>query len=71
MRFPEFMASTAGRAVRITAGQALIVVGGTLGGGWWALTAIGLVPLAIGVLDSCLFNFLFGHPLSGRVVRAS
>ena len=71
MGFSKFMASTAGRAVRVIAGVALIVVGGLLGGGWWALAVIGLVPLAAGVLDVCLFNVLFGQPLSGKAVRAS
>ena len=41
------------------------------GGGWWALAIVGLVPLAAGVLDICLFNVLFGQPLSGKAVRAS
>jgi hypothetical protein len=71
MGFAKFMASTAGRAVRIVAGVALIVVGGLLGGGWWALAVVGLVPLAAGALDVCLFNVLFGQPLSGKVVRAN
>ena len=51
--------------------MALIVVGGLLGGGWWALAVVGLVPLAAGALDVCLFNVLFGQPLSGKAVRAS
>jgi len=71
MGFSKFMASTAGRAVRVIAGVALIVVGGLLGGGWWALAIVGLVPLAAGALDVCLFNVLFGQPLSGKAVRAS
>ena len=71
MGFSKFMASTAGRAVRIIAGVALIVLGALLGGGWWALAVVGLVPLAAGALDICLFNALFGKPLSGKVVRAS
>ena len=71
MGFFKFMASTAGRVVRVIAGVALIVVGGLLGGGWWALAVVGLVPLAAGVLDVCLFNVLFGQPLSGKAVRAS
>ena len=36
MGLPKFMASTAGRAVRVIAGIALIGVGALLGGGWWA-----------------------------------
>jgi hypothetical protein len=71
MGFSRFMASAAGRAVRILAGVALIVIGGVLGGGWWALAVVGLVPLAAGALDVCLFNVLFGQPLSGKAVRAS
>ena len=71
MGFSRFMASAAGRAVRIVAGVALIVIGGVLGGGWWALAVVGLVPLAAGALDVCLFNVLFGQPLSGKAVRAS
>jgi hypothetical protein len=71
MGFSKFMASTAGRAVRVIAGVALIVVGGLLGGGWWALAVVGLVPLAAGTLDVCLFNVLFGQPLNGKAVRAS
>lgn len=71
MGFSKFMASTTGRAVRVIVGVALIVAGGLLGGGWWALAIVGLVPLAAGALDICLFNVLFGQPLSGKVVRAS
>jgi hypothetical protein len=63
------MASTAGRAVRVIAGIALIGVGASLGGGWWVLAVLGLVPLATGVLDVCLANVLFGQPLSGKVAR--
>ena len=35
------------------------------------LAVVGLVPLAAGALDICLFNVLFGQPLSGKTVRAS
>ena len=70
MGFSKFMASTAGRVIRVLAGVALIVVGGLLGGGWWALAVGGLVPLVAGALDVCLFNVLFGQPLSGKAVRA-
>ncbi len=31
----------------------------------------GLIPLAAGALDVCLFNVLFNQPLSGKTVRAS
>jgi hypothetical protein len=71
MEFSKFMASTTGRAVRVIVGGAPIVAGGLLGGGWWALAIVGLVPFAAGALDLCLFNVLFGQPLRGKVVRAS
>ena len=58
MAFSKFMASSAGRAIRIIAGLALIVIGGILGGGWWALAVVGLIPLGAGALDICLFNAL-------------
>ena len=37
MGFSKVMASTAGRALRVLAGLVLIVAGGILGGGWWAI----------------------------------
>lgn len=70
MGFSKFMASSAGRAVRVITGVALVVVGGLLGGGWWALAVVGLVPLAAGALDVCLFNVLIGQPLRGKAFRA-
>ena len=70
MAFSKIMASTTGRAIRIIAGLALIVIGGILGGGWWALAVVGLIPLGAGALDVCLFNALVHKPLSGKAVRA-
>ena len=55
-----------GRAIRVLAGVALIVAGGILGGGWWDIAVLGLVSFAAGALDICLFNVLFGQPLSGK-----
>lgn len=70
MAFSKFMASRTGRAIRMIAGLALIVVGGILGGGWWVLAVVGLIPLAAGGFDICLFNVLFHKPLSGKAIRA-
>ncbi len=69
MKFSHFMASSLGRGVRIVAGLALIIIGIALGGGWWALAVVGLVPLLAGAFDLCLFNPLFHQPFSGRLVR--
>ena len=71
MGFSKFMASTTGRAVRVIVGVALIVVGGLLGGGWWAVAIVSLIAFAAGALDVCLFNVPFGQPLTGKAVRAS
>ena len=69
MGFATFMASGAGRALRGVAGTVLIVVGAVLGGAWWGLSAVGLVFVAVGVVDVCLLAPLSGQPLSGKQVR--
>lgn len=69
MGFARFMSSTAGRFARIGAGAALVVVGAVLGGGWWALAIVGLVPIAAGVFNVCLLGPLFHAPFSGSALR--
>lgn len=69
--FFKFMASPIGRLVRIVAGVILIAVGlwavkGTAG---IIVAIIGLLPLAAGVFDVCLFAPLFGKPFSGSKIR--
>ena len=66
-----FLASTAGRITRAIAGLILIGVGLALIGGTWGyvLAVIGLVPLAAGVFDSCVFAPLAGYPFSGKALR--
>lgn len=70
--FVKFMASTAGRLVRVVAGIALIIwglmgLGGTTG---IIVAVIGAVPLLAGLFDFCLFAPLFGAPMSGPKIRA-
>jgi hypothetical protein len=43
------------------------VVSGTWG---WVLIVVGLVPLAAGLFDFCLFAPLFGLPFVGDQLRA-
>ncbi|MBN1454383.1 MAG: DUF2892 domain-containing protein [Anaerolineales bacterium] len=71
--FISFMASRNGRIVRIVVGLALVVWGffgidnvttGTI------VLIVGLVPLAAGIFDFCVFAPLFGAPLSGPKIRA-
>jgi hypothetical protein len=49
------------------AGVALIALGALNGA--WLLAVIGLVPLAAGAADICLFAPLMGQPLSGKAIR--
>jgi hypothetical protein len=69
MAFIGFMASPAGRIARIVAGIVLIVVGLVAGGGWIALSVVGLVPLAAGAFDVCLLAPLFRLPFVGSRIR--
>jgi hypothetical protein len=67
----RFLASPAGRVVRVIAGVVLIVVGiavvnGAIG---WILAVVGLVPLVAGVFDWCFFAPLFGLPFVGPRLR--
>lgn len=71
--FISFMASRNGRIVRIVVGLALVVWG--FFGIDNVVTSIivlivGLVPLAAGIFDFCVFAPLFGAPLSGPKIRA-
>ena len=69
--FCTFMASAAGRLLRIVAGIALIVWGyfGLAGTATIVVILIGAVPLLAGVFDFCVFAPLFGCPLSGPKIR--
>ncbi len=67
----RFLASPAGRLVRVVAGIVLIAVGLFLvqGVGGWILAIIGLVPLGAGLFDRCVFAPLFGLPFVGPNLR--
>lgn len=66
--FASFMASPAGRGLRIVAGAAIIAVGvgrmGTTSG--VVLIVVGLVPLLAGIFNVCMIAPLIGAPFSGR-----
>jgi hypothetical protein len=68
----SFMASTAGRITRIVAGLVLIAWGllGLTGAAGIVVAVIGMVPLAAGLFDFCIFAPLFGAPLGGAKIRA-
>lgn len=48
MNLVGFLSSPAGRVVRAILGLAMIAIGVVLGGGWYILAAVGLLPLAAG-----------------------
>ena len=71
--FVRFMASAAGRILRILAGIGLIAwgllgMGGTNG---YIVAGIGAAPLLTGIFDICLFAPLLGCPINGGKVRAA
>lgn len=66
--FAQFMASPAGRSIRVVAGVSLIAWG-------WSnhetaagkvLMVVGLAPLLAGALNVCLLAPIIGAPFSGR-----
>ena len=66
--FARFMASAAGRALRVVAGLALIVWGWsnhqtTTG---MVVMLVGFVPLLAGVFNVCLIAPIIGAPFSGK-----
>ena len=71
--FATFMASPAGRIIRIVAGIILIALGLLImhgGVGGIIVAIVGLVPLVAGLFDFCVFAPLFGAPMSGPKIRA-
>lgn len=70
-RFAQFMASPAGRWLRIVVGVALVVWGWSMhSGGGTVLAIVGLVPIAAGVFDFCLISKIVHAPFWGRDIRA-
>lgn len=67
----QFLASSAGRIVRVLLGLVLFAVGiYAVSGAWrWILMIIGLVPFAAGLFDFCVFSPLFGLPFIGERLR--
>ncbi len=67
----KFMASMNGRIARIVVGLVLILLGlfATTGTTQIILVIVGLIPLAAGIFDVCLFAALAGMPLKGSDIR--
>lgn len=69
--FARFMATGAGRGLRIAAGLALIVWGWSMRDqtAGIVLMLAGLVPLGTGAFNVCLIAPLIGAPFSGAKAR--
>jgi hypothetical protein len=67
----RFLAGTAGRVTRVIAGLVLIVIGLALihGIAGWVVAIVGLIPLAAGLFDVCVFAPLLGMPFVGPRLR--
>jgi hypothetical protein len=67
----RFLAGSTGRLVRAVAGVVLIVLGlfAIMGLGGYIVALVGLVPLAAGVFDVCVFAPLVGLPFKGPQLR--
>ena len=71
MGFVKFMASMAGRAIRVVAGVVLALVGLFVldGIGTILLVAVGLVMLLAGLLNFCLVAPIFKAPLFAKNIK--
>ncbi len=70
--FAQFMASPAGRVLRVVAGAGMIAGGISMdSNGGNALAIVGAVPLSAGLFDICWLSPIFGGPLKGKDIRAA
>jgi len=70
--FGQFMASPAGRVLRIAAGVGMIAGGIAMdSNGGNALVIAGAIPLSAGLFDVCWLSPIFGGPLKGADIRAA
>ena len=67
MALIKFMASPVGRGARIILGLALMILGFAVIGGTGGIIMgfVGLVPIALGVLNICLLAPFFGQGFHG------
>jgi hypothetical protein len=71
--FVQFMASPAGRFLRVIAGSALIVWGLFFTGGFNGklIAGIGLLPILTGAFNICVIAPFLGSLINGSKVKAS
>lgn len=70
--FSRWVNGTSGRAFRLLAGAAFLVLALTFPRHWWGIAAgvWSLFPLSAGLFDICWISAVLGGPLSGRTIRA-
>lgn len=67
MAFAEWMATPAGRTLRVLAGLILIGIGVYVQGVWGVLIGVvGVVPVLAGIFDVCLIAPILGVPFRGH-----
>ncbi len=71
MGFIDVMASTAGRWLRVVAGVGLIALGllAVRGVAGIIVAIVGVIPMAAGIFDFCIFAPLAGLPFFGPAIR--
>lgn len=70
--FAQFMASPAGRVLRVVAGAGMIAGGISMdSNAGTALAVVGAVPLSAGLFDICWLSPILGGPLKGKDIRAA
>ena len=70
--FSRWINGSSGRAFRLLAGTAFLVLALTFRGHWWGIAAgvWSFFPLSAGLFDICWISAALGGPLSGRRIRA-
>jgi len=71
--FSRWINGPAGRAFRLIAGTAWLVVGLVFHDHAWgnAAMAWSVLPLSAGIFDVCWFSAMLGGPLRGKAIRAA
>lgn len=70
MGLAKFMASPAGRLLRVVLGLVLIAVGFAVGGtAGWVIGIIGVVPIVLGAVNVCAIGPVVGAPFRGGALR--
>lgn len=70
--FSRWINGATGRAFRLLAGAAFLLLALTFRGHWWAAVAgvWSFFPLSAGLFDLCWISAALGGPLYGRTIRA-